>query len=197
LHYTDSKTIGILIATFSVNYEKFMKRTVSLILLPVILSGFVIVGCDQGQQAAKISPAVVKKYTKATALEGVVSNDKGVIKSGTVEAADESGRLIAHAIVDNGQYSMEIPANTALPILLTFSSESGAEKLVAAVIHESITRYEINPSSTAIAKAAKAMGGYTHANMIRAAENTTHVPDANKTTTGWRGDPTKQYGGWH
>lgn len=174
-----------------------MKHKVLLMLLPVILSGFIVVGCDQGQKTAKVAPAVQKKYSNATILEGVVSNDKGVIKSGTVEAADESGRIITHGAVDNGRYSMEIPANTVLPILLTFSSESSTEKLVAAVVHESITRYEINPSSTAIAKAAKAMGGYTHANMIRAAEETTHVPDANKTTTGWRGDPTTQYGGWH
>ncbi|TAK61508.1 hypothetical protein [Methylobacter sp.] len=173
-----------------------MKHTVLLMLLPMALSGFVVTGCEQGQKAEKVSPAVLKKYSKATTLEGVVSNNKGVIKTGRVEVTDESGRLITHAAVDSGHYSIEIPANTILPILLTFSSESG-EKLVAAVIHDSITRYEINPSSTAIAKAAKAMGGYTHANMIRAAEDTAHVPDANKTTTGWRGDPTTQYGGWH
>lgn len=173
-----------------------MKHTVLLMLLPMALSGFVVTGCEQGQKTEKVSPAVLKKYSKATTLEGVVSNNKGVIKTGRVEVADESGRLISHAAVDSDHYSIEIPANTVLPILLTFSSDSG-EKLVAAVIHDSITRYEINPSSTAIAKAAKAMGGYTHANMIRAAEDTAHVPDANKTTTGWRGDPTTQYGGWH
>ncbi len=39
------------------------------------------------------------------------------------------------------------------------------------------------------------MGGFTRANMILAAENTVHTPDANKTTTGWRGDPTTQNGG--
>jgi len=30
-----------------------------------------------------------------------------------------------------------------------------------------------------------------------AADSTVGVPDANKTSTGFRGDPTKQYGGWH
>lgn len=173
-----------------------MKRTV-LMLLPVILSSFAIVGCNQEQKTAKVSPAVQKKYSKATILEGVVSNDKGVIRNGTVEATDESGHVIAHTTVDNGHYSVQIPANTVLPVLLSFASESNPEKLVAVVIHDSITQYGINPSSTAIAKSAKAMGGYTHANMIRAAEDVAHVPDANKTTTGWRGDPTKQYGGWH
>ena len=174
-----------------------MKRTILFTVLPMILSGVVISGCQQEQKPAKLSQAAVKKYTQATTLEGVVSNNNGVIKTGTVAATDENGHLIAHAAVDNGHYRVEIPANTVLPILLTFSSDSDAEKLVAAVIHNTITKYEINPSSTAIATAAKAMGGYTHANMTRAAADTVHTPDANKTTTGWRGDPTTQYGGWH
>jgi hypothetical protein len=80
---------------------------------------------------------------------------------------------------------------------LTFSAESSEDKFVSAVIDNIITKYYINPSTTAIAKAAKDMGGYTRANMVRAAENTIHTPDANKTKTGWRGDPTTQYGGWH
>jgi hypothetical protein len=173
-----------------------MKRTFLFAVLPVILSGFVT-GCEPGQKTAKVSQSMVKKYAQATILEGMISNNKGVVKTGKVEATDENGHLIARVAVDNGHYTVEIPANTILPILLTFSSEPGAEKLVVAVVHDSITKYEINPLTTAIATAAKAMGGYTHANMIRAAESAAHVPDANKTTTGWRGDPTTQYGGWH
>lgn len=174
-----------------------MKRTVLFSLLLATLSSVVITGCEQGQKAAKVSQVVVKKYTKATILEGVVSNNKGVIKSGRVEVTDEKGRLITHVAVDDSHFSVEIPANTVLPILLTFSSESSTDKLVTAVIDDMITKYYINPSTTAIAKAAKEMGGYSRANMVSAAENTTHTPDANKTTTGWRGDPTTQYGGWH
>lgn len=37
------------------------------------------------------------------------------------------------------------------------------------------------------------MGGYNRANMVRAAEGTVAVPDANKTTEGFRGDPTTQW----
>ncbi|MGZ4970652.1 MAG: hypothetical protein ACXV8O_18050 [Methylobacter sp.] len=173
-----------------------MKRTVIFTVLPLILGG-VVTGCEQSQKTAKASQAVVKKYARATTLEGTVSNDKGIVKTGTVEVSDENGRLIRQAAVDDGRYSVEVPADTVLPILLTFSSGSGTEKLVAAVIHDTITKYDINPSTTAITKAAKAMGGYTHANLTRAAADSVHTPDANKTTTGWRGDPTTQYGGWH
>jgi len=173
-----------------------MNRTI-LFTAVLALSGLAITGCEPEQKTAKVTQTPVKKYAQATVLEGVVSNDNGVIKTGMVNVTDESDHLIAQATVDNGHYSVEVPANTVLPILLTFSSGPDAEKLVAAVIHDSITKYDINPSTTAIAKAAKAMGGYTHANMTRAASDTIHTPDANKTTTGWRGDPTKQYGGWH
>ncbi|MGZ5620077.1 MAG: hypothetical protein ACXWFG_04355, partial [Methylobacter sp.] len=140
-----------------------MKRTVIFTVLPLILGG-VVTGCEQSQKTAKASQAVVKKYARATTLEGTVSNDKGIVKTGTVEVSDENGRLIRQAAVDDGRYSVEVPADTVLPILLTFSSGSGTEKLVAAVIHDTITKYDINPSTTAITKAAKAMGGYTHAN---------------------------------
>jgi hypothetical protein len=173
-----------------------MNRTI-LFTAVLALSNLAISGCQQEQKTPKTSQATVKKYAQATILEGIVSNDKGVIKTGVVVVADESDRLIAQATVDNGHYSVEVPANTFLPILLTFSSGPGTERLVTVVIHDAITKYDINPSTTAIAKAAKAMGGYTHANMTRAASDIVHTPDANKTTTGWRGDPTKQYGGWH
>ena len=66
------------------------------------------------------------------------------------------------------------------------------------VIKEFIEKaFNSEPNFKKAFKAAKAMGGYNRANMIHAAENTVHTPDANKTTTGWRGDPTTQYGGWH
>ena len=174
-----------------------MKHNFLFSVLMVTLSSLAVTGCDQGQKTTQVSQAVIKKYAQATTLEGVVRDNKGVIKTGMVEVTDENGRLIDHVAVENGLYSVEIPVNTVLPILLTFSSESSKEKLVTAVITDTITNYSIDPSTTAIAKAAKAMGGYTHANMVRAAENTIHTPDANKTSTGWRGDPTKQYGGWH
>jgi hypothetical protein len=177
--------------------ELYMRHKILFSLLLATLSSVAITGCDQGQKTTKVSQAVVKKYTKATTLEGVISNNKGVIKTGRVEVTDETGRLITHVDVVDSHFSVEIPANTVLPILLTFSSESSTDKLVAVVIDDMMTLYFINPSTTAIAKAAKEMGGFTRANMTLAAENTVHTPDANKTTTGWRGDPTTQYGGWH
>jgi hypothetical protein len=93
---------------------------------------------------------------------------------------------------------LEIPAGTALPILLNFTPEAPkADKLISVAVLPNSSRYDINPLTTAIAKQAKALGGYTRRNLSRAAEDKVNVPDANKTSTGFRGDPTSQYGGWH
>jgi hypothetical protein len=162
-----------------------------VLLLPIF---FLASGCGQDQKPASISQ---KKYSEATTIEGTVSTGKSLIKTGTVEVTDENGQKIKQVIVENGHFRVEIPSGTNLPLLLNFSSESHPEKMVAVVLYEDVTKYFLDPSTTAIAKAAKAMGGYTRANLVRAAEDTTHTPDANKTTTGWRGDPTTQYGGWH
>ena len=174
-----------------------MKRNLISSLIGVVLGSLLLSGCDDSQKSAKVFPTVVRKYTQNTAIEGIVSNNKGVLKTGHVKVMSTSDQLITQANLDSGHYKVDIPANTDLPILIIATAEGETEKLSVAVVDDSIKQYQINPTTTAIAKAAKAMGGYTRANLVRAAEETVHVPDANKTTTGWRGDPTTQYGGWH
>jgi len=174
-----------------------MKQNILTPILLIICSTLVMTGCNKEPKTAKTTQTAIKSFQQSALLQGVVSNNSGVIKAGKVEATNENGQIISQTTVENGHYRLQIPAHTALPVLLSFSPETGTERLVAVVINDSVTEYYINPTTTAIAKAAKAAGGYTHANMVRAAENTTHVPDANKTSTGWRGDPTTQYGGWH
>jgi hypothetical protein len=173
-------------------------RTQNYLLLVLILSAaFLVMGCEQSRTPTSIGQTAVKKYSKTTTIEGTVSTGRLLIKTGTIEITDESGQKIKQVSVENGHFQVEIPSGTNLPLILNFSSETHPEKLVSVVLYDNVTKYFIDPSTTAIAKAAKAMGGYTRANLVRAAEDTTHTPDANKTTSGWRGDPTTQYGGWH
>ncbi|MGD0958355.1 MAG: hypothetical protein ABSB19_00965 [Methylomonas sp.] len=138
---------------------------------------------------------------KIVNLQGTVSNDKGLIKAGKIEAKSIAGVTLAETRLDNSaQYQLEIPAGAQWPLLLHFSpvkTEDGVEKMVSAAIQPATRKYDINPNTTAIAKQAKLLGGYTLTNLARAAEERVHVPDANKTTAGFRGDPTTQYGGWH
>ncbi len=175
------------------NY-KFL-RTLLLLLMAVCF----LTGCEKSKQNTALVNAVIKKYEQATLLEGSVSDNDGPIKVGTIKVTDNNGQPVASvAVQDNGHYRVEIPAHTALPIVLNYYPVAAdAPKLIAAVVHASITKYDINPLTTTIAKKALAMGGYTHAHLVRAAESAATVPDANKTTAGFRGDPTTQYGGWH
>lgn len=180
-------------------YSSITKYKFLFTLILLFMAGCFLPGCDDSNQNKVPLKQVIKKYDQATTLEGVVSDNNGPIKAGTIEVTDTSDQLVAStAVQNNGHYSIEIPMDTFLPIVLTFYPESAdGEKLITAVVHPGITKYDINPLSTSIAKKAQAMGGYTHANLVRAAESTATVPDANKTTAGFRGDPTTQYGGWH
>jgi hypothetical protein len=154
-------------------------------------------GCEQKQNSPPLPKTAVKTFSAPTVLQGTASDGKTPYKTGTVSAVSESGQIIVSTAIDNGHFTLTIPKDTVMPLVLKFTSESIQKELMTVVITESISQYFITPTTTSIAKAAKAMGGYTHTNMVRAAEDTTHAPDANKTTTGWRGDPTTQYGGWH
>ncbi len=174
------------------------KPAIFLFLLIAICG---LTGCNNDNQHTTPISHVSKKYDQATTLEGIVSNSHGRIKAGQIKATDSNQQTIASTdIQSNGQYRIAIPANTTLPIVLSFhheASQANAEQLIVVVIDPMISKYDISPLTTAIANKAKEMGGYTRANLVIAAENMVHVPDTNKTSTGFRGDPTTQYGGWH
>lgn len=170
----------------------------------IILACCLLPACEKTNQPTT-TPArqSIKKFSATTFLEGMISNHKETVKTGYIKATDSKNRRIADTELQaNGRYRIEIPANTELPIVLSHALEpnqagAGGETLIAAVVDPSITNYDINPLTTAIAEKARALGGYTRANMVMAAESTVNVPEANKTSTGFRGDPTTQYGGWH
>lgn len=167
-------------------------------LVAILLAAGLISAC--GNEAQQAMPEPVKKYERAHTLQGSVSNNSGFIKSGKVEARLVNGQLVAETTLENSaRYQLDIPPGTELPLILNFLPEAGSngEKLISVAVQPDISKYDINPSTNAIAKQAKALGGYTLRNMTRAAEDMVHVPDANKTSTGFRGDPTTQYGGWH
>jgi len=186
----------------TLNYT-FIFRSVFMILV-IFLPALLLSGCDSNGKSSKKSYSIQKqtqKYTKETTLKGQVSNKKGPIKSGEIKATDSNGKTVATSSLQNdNHYAIKIPAGTLLPLTLSFYPDEGntaKDKLISVVIYSSMTNYDINELTTLIAKKAKALGGYTHTNMVLAADSTVGVPDANKTTTGFRGDPTKQYGGWH
>ena len=173
-------------------------------LLLIIVCSLPLFGCDNKDQNSNNSLSVnqtVQKYKKETILKGAVRNKKQTFKLGEVKATDIKGKVIATAQLENdNHYSIKIPAGTELPILLSFNPDndkSDKNKLISVALYTRMKKYDINELTTLIAKKAKSMGGYTHRNMSMAADGTVGIPDANKTSTGFRGDPTRQYGGWH
>ena len=172
-------------------------RITTLLLTVCLLSA-----CNKAPQPLpQIAKEAPKKYETAVSLQGAVSDNNGLIKRGKIEAKTESGELLAETTLENSaRFQLTIPAGAALPVILSFSpsdAKSGGERMLSVAVQPILSKYDINPLTTAIAKQAKALGGYTLRNMTRAAEEAVRVPDANKTSTGFRGDPTTQYGGWH
>ncbi len=170
-------------------------------LLIALVNSLVLAGCEPSNHDTKAktaAPIEIKKYPKLTTLKGIVSSKDQTVFSGIVKVTTPTGKELASVILDNtNHYQVEIKAGTELPLVLSFHPKSTGETLTTAAVHPGLTQYDLNPFTTAIAKKALALGGYTHTNMIVAAESAVHVPDDNKTSSGWRGDPTKQYGGWH
>ena len=153
----------------------------------LLLSGL-LTACNDMQQSKPAKP-VTEKYTASTVL--LTGKVQGT--SQTVEALDgESQNVIVSAQVqEKGRYQLEVPAQTKLPIVLR------SDEFISVVIDSDVTNYDINSLTTTIAARAKALGGYTRKNIVSAASDSVNAPDANKTSTGWRGDTTSQYGGWH
>jgi hypothetical protein len=154
----------------------------------LLLSGLLLTACNDMQQSKPTKP-VTEKYSASTVL--LTGKVQGT--SQTVEALDgESQNVIVSAQVqEKGRYQLEVPAQTKLPIVLR------SDEFISVVIDSDVTNYDINSLTTTIAARAKALGGYTRKNIVSAASDSVNAPDANKTSTGWRGDTTSQYGGWH
>ncbi len=182
-------------------HSNFKSRT-SLFFLSLII--LLLSGCDNSGKDSKNSfdfKPQTKKYTEEMTLQGKVSNAKGSLRSGTIKVTDTKGSVITTTQLENNDhYSVTVPTGTELPVILTYFPAAGSkskEKLVSVTISPTTTTIGINEQTTFIAKKAKALGGYSYANMVSAAEMSINVPSSNKTTSGFRGDPTKQYGGWH
>lgn len=172
--------------------------TVSVLLL----SSALITACGDKEPKKTNTSTTTQKFKRETTLKGVVSNDDGLITAGEVKVLDSKGKLLTTIqVTKKGRYEATVPKDSTLPIVLNFYPEDGAKESVkemrSIVVYSSMTKYNITQITTSIAKKAKEMGGYTAANIRLAAESSIHVPDSNKTSTGFRGDPTKQYGGWH
>jgi len=175
-------------------------RSLSPVLVSIFFS-LALSACNNetGNKQNISTQQSTQTYSKATTLTGRVSNKEGNIRTGEVKATDGKNKFIASAQINkDSHFSILIPAGTELPLTLSYTPTStDKDKLISIVIYPNFKKFDINDLTTLIAKKAKSLGGYTHSNLSIAADSTVGIPDANKTSTGFRGDPTSQYGGWH
>ncbi|QXP85125.1 hypothetical protein [Methylococcus sp. Mc7] len=178
-----------------------IRKGLASTLLLLLSAAALLTGCGEQSNSGTALNEPVQKYEKDATLAGTVTGQNGAITNGKILATDEKGNVISISTLENtSRYSIVIPAGTLLPILLQVHPDAGSENgkpLTLAIADASMTNYNINPLTTAIAEKAKSLGGYTRKNLMAAAVLSTSVPDEDKTSSGFRGDPTKNYGGWH
>lgn len=147
--------------------------------------------------------------TAPTPLIGHVSNDDGPILSARIEAKDAKGQIVAKTELQAGsnRYQLTLPVGTAFPVVLSaYPQGENQEVLKAAVASPLAAEQDISPVSTMVVDTALNLGGITEANLAKAAGAAISMRKksgggggggAGATTESFKGDPTKQYGGWH
>ncbi|MEQ1528023.1 MAG: hypothetical protein ABL925_01810, partial [Methylococcales bacterium] len=64
----------------------------------------------------------------------------------------------------------------------------------------SVVQQDITHMSSLVVRSARDLGGINKENMVSAAGNAiaqSRTTNGSSTSVGFKGDPTKQYGGWH
>ncbi len=167
-----------------------MKLFIYLLMMPVLF----VAGCGDSSTPGKpgLSGAAVQ-------LRGIVANREGPVSAGQVVIRDSNGRTIATVQLQGQKgYSATIPANTSYPIILSVSNEG--KELRAVVLNPETEKQDITVMSTLVVESAENLGGFTRENMARAATNAinqSRTKSGKGTVAGFKGDPTKQFGGWH
>jgi hypothetical protein len=168
-----------------------------------LAAGLWLVGCGDTAPSSSTSAAATP-----TRLTGHVSNDDGPVHKARIEAKDAQGSVVAKTDIQseaNG-YQITLPAGTAFPVILTaYPDATSNEALKAAVSSALAAEQDISPVSTIVVDTALSLGGINEANLAKAAGAAISLRKKSggggsggaATTESFKGDPTKQYGGWH
>lgn len=133
-------------------------------------------------------------------IEGTVTNRDELIVSGNIIAKDKNGAKVAETEPDReGHFSIMLPPGVTYPVTLEIAVDEHT-LLEAVVMDSSLAMQDISTMSTLVVESARNLGGLTKQNMAQAAINAIRQnkkASGKGTSTGFKGDPTKQYGGWH
>ena len=163
----------------------------AFIWLTLIL-GLVLGGCSEDRSSITGSGP--------TTIRGLVSDDNGPVPLAVVEATDEDGRLLATADADStGHFEITIPATAPYPLLLVAKLPND-KRLQAVVTSRQVAEQDVSPYTDLVVKSARQLGGLTPENIAKAAGaaiNMRPSQGGKRSSTGFKGDLTKQYSGWH
>ncbi len=176
--------------------------SLSLLMATSLLSGC---GSESGNSnstnnALGGTEILSKRYDQAVTVSGVVSNADGSVDTAEIKATDQSGEILVTSLLQGSKvYILDIPAGSVFPLVLSAYIESSDETFKALMISPSLKKVDINPFSTQIIDKAIALGGFSEKNIMQATMTTSKASlgRSNRTEAGFRGDPTRQYGGWH
>lgn len=134
-------------------------------------------------------------------IAGVVLNEDEPVTRAAIEAHDRNGKKIAGATMNGeSRYTITLPPGAAYPVILTATPEGQSTALKAAINDALVTEQDISPVTTIVVDTAMSLGGLTEANLAKAARaaiSQRRVSGGSGSSSGFKGDPTKQYGGWH
>jgi hypothetical protein len=163
-------------------------------LIPCLVAAMLTLsGCGESSKSGSTG--------SAARITGVVLNDETPASRARIEAIDNTGKVIANTEV-NGEphYRITLPANTAYPVVLKATIEGEADPLKAAVTSDLVTDQDISTVTTLVVDTAMNLGGLTEINLAKAAGaaiSQRKSTSGSGGSAGFKGDPTKQYGGWH
>jgi hypothetical protein len=167
-----------------------MKSVFQFVIVAMLL---LLGGCGESSNDKRASTGAYSR------IEGIVTDRDGPITSGKIIIKDKNGAAITSVTLNgDSKYSADIPANAAYPVFLEIDERD--ELLEAVVLDPTAVKQDITPMSSLVVRSARDLGGVTKENMARAAINAisqSKTAGGKNTTAGFKGDPTKQYGGWH
>ena len=168
------------------------KITIRSLFLSTLLA---LGGCGDSSHPGSSQSAAPASIT------GIVLQDETPITKARIEATDLAGKVIANTEVGgDGHYRIAIPVGAKYPVVLSASFEGEGSPLKAAVTSDLATDQNISSVTTIVVNTAMNLGGLTEINLAKAAGaaiSQRKSTGGSGGSAGFKGDPTKHYGGWH
>jgi hypothetical protein len=161
-----------------------------------VLVALVLNGCE-GSGGGGSAPTA----TAAARIALHVFSDDGPVDRARISVEDVGGKEVAAAeLTGEPRVYVSVPAGARYPLIVKANPADGSAALKAAVINSLVTEQDVSPVTTLVVDAALSFGGLTEQNLAKAAGaaiSQRRTSGGSGTSSGFKGDPTKQYGGWH